>query len=116
VSCKWHPRDHSCREVGTGRVGSGKSRSEDLGVCRRHNGRFHPGAGYPASLRRVIGYKAPLAMAGLRRGVSERSACSIGVNAVVTYREPQEQAAGMVAVQEDQSPQRPANEIIDKHD
>jgi hypothetical protein len=32
-------------------------------------------------------------------GVSERSAYSVGVNAVEAYREPQEQAAGVLAMQ-----------------
>jgi hypothetical protein len=32
-------------------------------------------------------------------GVSERSAYSVGVNAVEAYREPQEQAAGVMAMQ-----------------
>jgi hypothetical protein len=55
---------------------------------RRYNGRVHPGAGYPAGVPRDSGRGTPRAMTGPGWAASERSAYSVGVNAVEAYREP----------------------------
>jgi hypothetical protein len=69
---------------------------ENLGVCRRYNGRVHPGARYPAGLRHVSGRGTPRATTGPGRGASERSAYSVDGNAVETYRDSQEWAPGVL--------------------
>jgi hypothetical protein len=69
-----------------------------LGVRRRYNGLVHPGAGYPAGLRRVSGLRTPCATTRPGRGASERSAYSVDVSAVEACRQPQEQATGMLAM------------------